>query len=550
MATTCAACGSPLDTSARFCPGCGERVRVEAAPVDPTRHLLERALGTHYRIERELGRGGMGIVYFAHEGGLDRDVAIKVLPPDKAESELHRERFRREARTAARLSHPNVVPLHAFGEHQGMLYYVMGYVDGESLAERMQREGPISEPETRRILTAIADALHHAHQQGIVHRDVKPQNVLLEAGSGRPMLTDFGISKLAAEGSALTAAGLVIGTPDYLSPEQASGSTEVGPLADLYSLGVVGYAMLSGRLPFASRTAGEAIVKRLTTAPPPLAAVAPATSPAMVEAVMRCLAKDPAQRWPDAAAFARAIAAPADEEQGQFESVGLLTLALVYYALVSRLLWAVAEQAGPVIEIASQALPALAALGLLVMAGSFVHLRRQGHSLSAWAHEMFREPPVWILWYPRPLRRAGNVWDQLPRDVRWLRAGFSAFVAGTLLVLVPLLVVVAVTPSGPGRWLGPWPRSVRVASGLGTTAVFLAWLVAAWRVPERLRRRGLSHWEAESVAVGSPLARAAFWSRPAVAALLGAAKQSPSTTAAAGPSTHEATRTMGGGGPC
>lgn len=552
MENPCTACGVPLDAAARFCPRCGERVRVDEVPADPTRQLLEQALGTHYRIERELGRGGMGVVYLAHEGGLDRDVAIKVLPPDKAESELHRERFRREARTAARLNHPNVVPLHAFGEHQGMLYYVMGYVDGESLAERMQREGPLSEPETRRILTAIAGALHYAHQHGVVHRDVKPQNILLEAGSSRPMLTDFGISKLAADASGLTAAGLVIGTPDYLSPEQASGSTAIGPLADIYSLGVVGYAMLSGRLPFASRTASEAIVKRLTTAPPPLAGVAPAASPAMVEAMMRCLAKDPARRWPDAEAFARAIASPDEEQKGPLESVGLLSIVLAYVAVVARFLDTVAEQPGPVLEIAGQVMPALAAIALLMIAGGFVHFRRRGYSPAAFLREVLHEPSGWVTWYPRPLRRAGNVWDRLPRDVRWLRAGFGAFVTGILLVCVPLLTLVVVTPSGPGRWLrtGGWPPAARLVTAVVAIGLIAAILVALWRVPERLRQRGLSTWEAERVAATAPLGRSAFWERPAVEAVLAPAKPPRPTTAATGAATHDATRTIGGGGPC
>lgn len=346
----CASCGGSLVEAARFCPHCGERVQPETPPPDRLRRLLEAALGTHLRVLRELGRGGMGAVYLAEETGLDRLVAIKVLPPERAESHLHRERFRREARTAARLSHPNVVPLHSFGEHEGMLYYVMGYVEGESLAQRLQREGRLPEPEACRILGAVADALQYAHEQGVVHRDVKPHNILLEARSGRPMLTDFGIAKLASEGTALTSTGMLVGTPDYMSPEQAAGRPDIGPSSDVYSLGVVGYAMLAGRLPFEGRTPAEAITRRLTSAAAPLAAQVPPVSAALAGAVMRCLGREPEERWPDAGTFARVLARLGDEEEstppselGRIESAGLGLLALAY---ASGVAWALGKAAG------------------------------------------------------------------------------------------------------------------------------------------------------------------------------------------------------------
>lgn len=250
----------------------------EPEATDSVRATLAQALGTHYRVERLLGRGGMGAVYLAHEAGLDRDVAIKVLPPERTATAATLERFRREARTAARLSHPHIVPLHAFGEQGDTAYYVMGYVRGESLAARLHREGPLPEVEVRRITIALAEALQHAHEQGVVHRDVKPDNVLLEEGSGRPLLTDFGIARGEFVGDHLTGTGSILGTPDFMSPEQAAGRPDVDARSDVYSLGVTAYAMLSGRLPFEARTPGEALARRLTEDPSPLRPLVPQAS--------------------------------------------------------------------------------------------------------------------------------------------------------------------------------------------------------------------------------------------------------------------------------
>ncbi|MEK6767507.1 MAG: serine/threonine-protein kinase, partial [Gemmatimonadota bacterium] len=240
------------------------------APDDPQRAALERALGAQYEIVRLLGRGGMGAVYLARERALERLVAIKVLPPDLASDAESRERFRREARTAAKLTHPNIVPLHTFGEVEGMLYFVMGYVRGESLGERMHREGKLPPEDVRRIIGELAGALDYAHRQGVIHRDIKPDNVLLEDESGRPMLTDFGVAKARATGATLTEAGAVVGTPHYMSPEQASGARDLDGRSDLYSLGIMGYAMLSGRLPFEGDSFRDVIVQHVTKAPPPL----------------------------------------------------------------------------------------------------------------------------------------------------------------------------------------------------------------------------------------------------------------------------------------
>ncbi len=275
---TCRTCQRPIDAGEAqgLCPACllQEALRGDAAD-DPRRlhplgAALQAAVGDRYEVLRLLGRGAMGAVFLAREKALDREVAIKVLPPEGS-AEGERERFRREARIAARLTHPHIVPLHAFGEADGLLYYVMGHVRGESLGSRLRRG--VSLAVARRILTELADALDHAHRNGIVHRDVKPDNVLLEDESGRALLTDFGIARRETN-AALTAVGSIVGTPQYMSPEQAAGQALDGR-SDLYSLGVLGYALLAGRLPFEGRSVSDVLVQHRTAEPPPLARVAP-----------------------------------------------------------------------------------------------------------------------------------------------------------------------------------------------------------------------------------------------------------------------------------
>lgn len=256
----CTKCHSELDDDERFCSQCGAMAPASAVAGDPIRTALAAKLESQYRIVRLLGQGGMGSVYLARDLTLEREVAIKVIKTADDSREIY-DRFRREAKTAAKLSHPNIVPLHAFGEVEGMPYFVMGYVRGESLADRLRREGKLSEEEARRIFAEIADALDHAHRQGIVHRDIKPDNVLLEDESGRALLTDFGVAKAVDKGETLTRHGSVVGTPHYMSPEQASGRSDIDGRSDIYSLGVMAYAMLAGRLPFEGKTAADILTK-------------------------------------------------------------------------------------------------------------------------------------------------------------------------------------------------------------------------------------------------------------------------------------------------
>jgi serine/threonine protein kinase len=280
-------------------------------PVDGDRALEDRltaALAGAYTIETEVGRGGMGVVYRARDEKLKRTVAIKVLPPELAYRRDIRARFMREAETAARLSHPNIVPIHSVGESNDLVYFVMGYVDGESLSLRIKRRGRLSMEEVRRIMRETSDALSAAHQQGVIHRDVKPDNILLEGTRGRVMVTDFGIAKaLSAEGGTLTDTGIAIGTPAFMSPEQAAGERVIDGRSDLYSLGVVAYQMLTGELPFNAPTVPGLLMKQIGTPAVPVERLRPDTPRDLALTVMRCLEKDPEDRWPTADALRRAL---------------------------------------------------------------------------------------------------------------------------------------------------------------------------------------------------------------------------------------------------
>jgi eukaryotic-like serine/threonine-protein kinase len=278
---------------------------------DPLANRLTQALGTSFTLEGEIGRGGMGVVYHARDERLKRKVAVKVLPPELAFREEIRIRFLREAETAARLSHPHIVPIHSVGEGpEGLVYFVMAYVDGESLGARLKRRGRLPPEEARRILMETADALGAGHALGIVHRDVKPDNILLEGSRGRTVLTDFGIAKALTSSTGpgtLTATGVAIGTPHYMSPEQAAGDREIDGRSDIYSLGVVGYQMLTGELPFSAPTVPGLLLKQITEQAPYLKDKAPTCPDDLASCVMRSLEKEPEARWPTADALRRAL---------------------------------------------------------------------------------------------------------------------------------------------------------------------------------------------------------------------------------------------------
>jgi serine/threonine-protein kinase len=283
---------------------------------------LQAALAGEYSLQRELGRGGMGVVYLARDVQLDRDVAIKVLPTHRARDPEARERFVREARMAAGLSHPHIVPIHRVGEASSppvagaeagtrFVYFVMSYVEGETLGERIRTRGPLPPADATRVMREVAWALAYAHGRGIIHRDVKPDNILLEAGTGRALVTDFGIAHGGRDASAATDPGKVMGTAHFMSPEQAAGAAIDGR-SDIYALGVVGYLAVSGRLPFEASDVPTLLVQQVTQPATSVMQAAPGLPGALGAAIDRCLTRDPSGRFTDGEALAGALAPATD----------------------------------------------------------------------------------------------------------------------------------------------------------------------------------------------------------------------------------------------
>jgi serine/threonine protein kinase len=275
---------------------------------DTLRDRAITAFGDGYELDAEIGRGGMGVVYRCRDTKLRRFVAIKVLPPDLAFRDEVRVRFLREAETAAQLNHPNIVPIFSVDERDGLVWFVMGLVDGESLGALLLRDPRPPFADVKRILHDVADALAYAHGRGIIHRDIKPDNILLDRLTGRPIVTDFGIARAIEGDSRLTVTGTAVGTPAYMSPEQAMGEGEIDGRSDLYSLAVVGYQMLAGELPFKASNTPAMLMKHLSDPLRPLHTVRADVPRALASIIERTLAKKPHQRWHDAAEFRDALA--------------------------------------------------------------------------------------------------------------------------------------------------------------------------------------------------------------------------------------------------
>ncbi len=303
----CANCQTPLPVDGRFCANCGTPSALgHVCPPDPIAELQERlarTLAGRYQITRLLGRGGMAVVFLAEDLVLERRVAIKVLPPDMAYDTKLIPRFQQEAKTAAKLDHPNIIPIYRVESEAGLDYFVMKYVTGDSLDQLLEK-GPLPVDLSRRVLSEAALALGHAHKRGIVHRDVKPANIMLES-DGRVILTDFGISKALEGGSGFTGTGAIIGTPHYMAPEQAKG-LQVDGRADQYSLAVVGHQLLTGKQPFEGSS--HSILYKHVFEPPPRVFDARPDAPADLVAVLeRALAKEPEQRFATMEDFATAV---------------------------------------------------------------------------------------------------------------------------------------------------------------------------------------------------------------------------------------------------
>jgi serine/threonine protein kinase len=277
------------------------------SPYADERALLEAHVGSTYQVVREIGRGGMGIVFLARDITLHRHVAIKVLRRDFARVDEQRERFRREARITAQLHDDGIVAIHNFREHGDLVYMVMEYVTGVALGSRLAAVGTIDAEVARDILASLARTLDHAHSRGIVHRDLKPENILFDRETGRPRLTDFGIALARTLDPARSDVARAFGTPEFMSPEQAAGETYVDGRSDVYSLGVLGYRMLTGQLPFEGTSFAELASKHITESPRPIQSLNSDVPRDLAQAIEKCLEKAPERRWRRAGDFADAI---------------------------------------------------------------------------------------------------------------------------------------------------------------------------------------------------------------------------------------------------
>ena len=342
---------------------------------------LGAALGPGYVVEKTLGEGGFAVVFLVRELALKRSLAVKVLSPDMITSNAVLDRFRREAETVAQLAHPNIVPLHFIGQQGDLLYLAMACIDGGSIADRLKREGRLPVDDAVRVATEVASALAHAHKRGVVHRDIKPANVLVDADSGRSLVTDFGIAR-SADSTSLTATGMMIGTPAYLSPEQVTGEP-ADHRVDIFALGVMLYEMLAGKVPYDAPTPSAAMMKRLAGPPPSVATVRSEVPEDVAAVISACLASDPEDRYQTANDFIRALgghsvstgpratrSAPVKRRKGQWTRIAAGVVAAV---VVGGGAWKLAASRAPRenVVVAGNARPAEANV-VHVAAGTYV----------------------------------------------------------------------------------------------------------------------------------------------------------------------------------
>lgn len=403
----CPKCDKPLPENVGFCPSCGSATPTSTfkEPGTPPQSVIgedsafelqiSAALGADYELGERIGLGGFGAVYRARDLKLKRDIAVKVMRADLASNPGLRDRFQREAESVASLRHPNILPIYSIGEAEGLVYFVMPLIQGKSLADLLA-EGMLPLDESRRIVAEIASALAEAHRVGLVHRDIKPDNILLEGPEQRALVMDFGIAKaIDSRETKLTATGMIVGTPQYMSPEQASGDEHVDHRTDIYSLGVMAYQMFAGVPLFEGASARSVIVKHITTEPEDLAAKQPELPLEVARAVMRSLAKEPEDRWQSSDDFAAAVRAPAVTGEVAPRSGKNKTLpvagvtAIVLIAILLVVFWP--EPSAPMPEPADTA-PALPATVVEISGGTYAIGGNEAHSMSRPEHTVTLQP--------------------------------------------------------------------------------------------------------------------------------------------------------------
>ena len=430
-ARACPACQTPLPEEAQFCLHCGAATPSE--PGVPSRTAatgavevaaVRKALASHYRIERVLGEGGMATVYLAEDLKHHRKVAVKVMRPELAAT-LGADRFLREVEIAAKLTHPHILPVHDSGQTGGLLYYVMPYVEGESLRDRLHRDGQRPIEEAVHLAREMAEALGYAHKRGIVHRDIKPANVML--GEGHALVADFGIARATDDGRALTQTGLAVGTPQYMSPEQAAGEPDVDARADVYAVGAVLYEMLTGQAPYTGPTPQAVLARSLTEEVVPVSKLRAGVPAPVAAVVAKAMARRPSERYASGVELEQALAAardavrsgalpavaavsPAPRAWGLFALAAVVSLAVVY-GLVTR--WGLPRWT------------LLLAVGLLAV-GVAVLAATTGFEAR---------------------RRAGATVTGVSRWLTWGNAGRGGAIAGVVWAAVALILVFR----GPGR---------------------------------------------------------------------------------------------------
>lgn len=471
---------------------------------DELRATLQAGLGEQFDVLGMLGSGAMGAIFLAQERALDRMVAIKVLLPDHAATAGSRERFRREARIAAQLSHAGIVPLHAFGEVNGLCYFVMEYVRGSNLAQRLENETTLPADEVLRVFLAIAEALEHAHQRGVIHRDIKPANILLDQDSGQPRLADFGISTFADSSDSLTMTGAIVGTPLFMSPEQADGETELDGRSDIYSLGAVAYAMLTGRAPFTGPDARAVLLRRRFDDVTPILELVPRLPTDLAHIVMRCLERDRALRWRDAAALCSALRNSGNVQASDLPEVIADLPGYAMYAVTWLALWT-AFAFGTARSTTSRAILLLVAI--LVPVGPALHVwrvRAHGMRASQLMRLVLRPPKWWGTWWPSSLRAPDDLWSMMPPIARVIRV--------LVAMCFGLLIIVALTADG----VTATQKIIRNASAaLLLTGVPIATLaVWRWGAQQKLGFDDAVQFLFFSTAAST------FWRQPRIARLL------------------------------